>query len=228
MTLQRWLDRLRHELRRQGLPRCHVDRLVEELTDHAKDIFTENQSMDAEQNLERMGTPEQLATVANNEFKRSTFVGRHPVPTFVAGPVISMFAMLYAGMIMIGFSCCVLDWMMGWETVSITFVNGFFQCGSLVDRIVALGGSTMLFVYLGRRTGHFRWSLVACAIIAITPFFFTSIVVPKTDQHLGLFTVGIGFDGRLDRIWQSVVPLGFGLCIYWQSSRSRSNKVSFL
>ncbi|HEX5444682.1 MAG TPA: hypothetical protein VFW87_12660 [Pirellulales bacterium] len=82
MASQQWPDRLRQELRRQGLPSDYISRLVEELSDHAADISMEKLSMDAEQNAAtRLGSPEQLASFAKSEFQHRTFAGRHPVLT---------------------------------------------------------------------------------------------------------------------------------------------------
>src|SRR5262245_40556290 len=92
-----WRDRLIVALRRQGLPTSYIDRLVEELSEHLTDLFTEEPSMDAQRDVEdRLGTPEQLAAAAKAEFQRRTFAGRHPVLTFLAGPTAVMLGTLVA------------------------------------------------------------------------------------------------------------------------------------
>src|SRR5690349_15442679 len=103
MESRQWREQLCHDLRRQRLPAAYIDRLVEELADHVVDSQQEHTSMDAQQLFSRMGSTEQLATVAGAEFRRRTFAGRHPVLTFVFGPLavtpavfVALFALLVA------------------------------------------------------------------------------------------------------------------------------------
>jgi hypothetical protein len=87
MDSRLWRDKLQSDLRRQGLPAVYIERLVEELTDHAIDSQTENSSMEAQQVFEQLGTTEHLAAIARQEFRRRTFASRYPVLTFILGPV---------------------------------------------------------------------------------------------------------------------------------------------
>jgi hypothetical protein len=87
MDSQPWPEQLRCELSRQGLPPQYIDRLVEELADHVLDSQTEHASMEAQPAFERLGTTTHLAAAARREFDRHTFAGRHPVLTFVLGPI---------------------------------------------------------------------------------------------------------------------------------------------
>ena len=93
MASRQWRDQVIQELHRQGLPSAYVDRLVDELSDHATDLFMEDRDMDVQHgdaisSIEaRMGSPKQLASVAKAEFRRRTFAGRYPAVTFIAGPI---------------------------------------------------------------------------------------------------------------------------------------------
>src|SRR5580658_6698848 len=83
MASRQWRDQVIQELHRQGLPSAYVDRLVDELSDHATDLFMEDRDMDVQHgdaisSIEaRMGSPKQLASVAKAEFRRRTFAGHN-------------------------------------------------------------------------------------------------------------------------------------------------------
>ena len=226
MTLQRWRNRLVEELRRQGLPSNRVNRLVEELTEHALDVFSENQIMDAERNLEsRLGTPEHLATVAKDQFKKSTFAGRHPVLTFFVGSVATLFVAVigpllvpfFAGEVVIGFLPS------NGHRAAVSMNDGFLPCVSIFMRFVPFLLSTWLFVSLGYRSGQQKWSLLACCVIAAS----ASVFVCQTDlECFGLndgvvfhkrilFGLGYCWDFDFRQTIQAVVPLSLGLCMHF-------------
>ena len=56
MDSRLWLEQLRDDLARQGLSPSYIDRLTEELTDHALNSQTENPSMEAQQVYAQIGT----------------------------------------------------------------------------------------------------------------------------------------------------------------------------
>lgn len=222
MASQRWRDRLLKELHRQGLPSSYVSRLVEELTDHAADLFMEDPSMDAEQHADaRLGTPEHLAVVAKAEFQRRTFAGRHPVLTFLAGPIVAVIGILMVAFFMMYIPAYVLEAMNGSHP---TFVTGGCFCFSTIVQFVPFVLSTWVFVWLGRRSGLRRWSMVACGLIAALAFFFSAKIGLESDHELGW---GWGFTFRLrgtiafNQIIQAAVPLAFGIWMLWRSSESR-------
>ena len=102
MASQPWRKRIIEELHRQALPSDYVDRLVAELSDHAADISLEDPSMEAQVDIEaRLGTPSQLAAVARHEFQRRTFAGRHPVVTFLAGPLVAVITTFAATLLLL-------------------------------------------------------------------------------------------------------------------------------
>ena len=92
-------DELRSELRRQKLPRAYITRLLAELDDHYEDLLEERStSMGAARKLQtgstlqenlhaRLGEPAELALFAAEQYHARSFWGRHPVVTFVIGPL---------------------------------------------------------------------------------------------------------------------------------------------
>src|SRR3954471_8394018 len=89
-------EELERELRRQRLPAAYIARLLSELDDHYEDLVEERStSMGAARKLqtgqehwdERLGNPTQLALFAAEQYRARSFWGRHPVVTFVLGPL---------------------------------------------------------------------------------------------------------------------------------------------
>jgi hypothetical protein len=236
MANQRWRDRLLKELHRQGLPSSYVSRLVEELTDHATDLFTENPSMDAEQYVaDRLGTPERLAAVAKVEFGRRTFAGRHPILTFLVGPIVTVpgtfiGTFLTVEIVWIAFAFLVDKAMGGRLSAAFARDNlddfnstwtAFLFCHSSIMRFVPFILSTWVFAWLGRRSGLRWWSMVACGMVAVIAVFFESKVTPPTAQSEALWM--FGFDWRIgfNQILQAAVPLALGVWMLRRSSASR-------
>lgn len=221
MMLQHWRSRLVKELRRQGLPRDYVDRLVDEWSDHASDLIQETPGMDAANDLDtRLGTPEHLAEVATKEFRRRTFAGRHPILAFVISPLLMV---IFTTAIILAFTGVLLD--LGVNNVALQ--NGIgFACNAILPFAPFLL-STLLFVWLGRRAGRRNWSLVACAIIAIAALGFRTESTSKTADHQGrivlYYDFAVGALNRIDfdRLLHAAVPIGLGVWLHRQSSKSR-------
>src|SRR5262249_53124449 len=111
-------DELRSELLRQKLPRAYIERLLSELDDHYQDLLEERSTsmgaarkLKAEQSTQddlqqRLGEPAQLALFAGEQYHARSFWGRHPIVTFVLGPlpllvmcwIATVFVVIWAGM----------------------------------------------------------------------------------------------------------------------------------
>jgi len=216
MDSRQWRERLRADLHRQRLPASYIDRLLEELADHLIDSQTENPSMGAQQALAQLGTTEQLATAARREYTGRTFAGRHPVLTFVLGPVLFvpiLFVLLTLGL------CLVLNaigyvleragvasfsssaetevWIEYWVT---SCFNGFV-------RFIPFASAAWLFCRWGVRCEMRRWALVACCIVALIAGFFMSKSVPAANGQPGLWIIGLAGRPDLRQLIQLLVPL---------------------
>lgn len=235
MATPQWRDQVRQELRRQGLPSDYISRLVEELSDHATDISLENSSMDAEQNVvSRLGSPGQLASFAKAEFQRRTFAGRHPLVTFVAGPVLTMMATLIVICLVSFGACCLIDAALGGilsanddlELPPSSLEMGIMQCFNTSVRFLPFLFSTWLFVRLGRRAELRTWSIAACGVIALVAFLFTSILTPATAQTRATWMIGFGWKPGLDQTLQAAVPVTFVAWMIWQRSPHRPKAIA--
>lgn len=230
MPAPHWRDRLTSELRRHGLPSAYIDRLVDELADHSADLFTEDQRMDATQTEpeieSRLGTAEQLAAAAVTEYRQRTFAGRHPVLTFIFGPIFAALLTLVTIMLLligIGWLLNALD---GGSLESnglsneppTSFQLGLMHTVNFVVRFVPFAISAWFFFRMGRRCGLPKWSLVACTIVAVTAVFFSSVISQTTADGHGMWTIGFGTSIGLDQFIQALVPLALGARLLWQSS----------
>src|SRR5262249_30729974 len=156
------------------LPSAYIQRMVEELTDHAADLSLEDLSMEAQQNIEgRLGTPEQIAAAAKAEFNCRTFAGRHPLFTFVVGPLLTTFIIYVATVLLVIGACFLLDFMSSGllsanddaNLPPSAFEFRLMQFMSGLVRFVPFVLSAWLFVQLGRRSRRYHWSIAACSII---------------------------------------------------------------
>jgi hypothetical protein len=231
MRSPQWRDRLAQQLYRQRLPTAYIDRVVEELTEHATDLFMETNSMDAELNLEaRLGNPEQLARLAKREYQRRTFAGRHPVATFVAGPLVALVGTFLLSCLLV----FAIYWLIDLATGGSLSANDgkhlppsslemrLIQIFNFTTRFVPFALSAWLFVRLGRRSGLRAWSLTACGIVSVVAAFFTSIVAGGPDNSQGTWTIGLSSNIGLDQLVQAAVPVALGAWTLWQSPRNHS------
>ncbi|MBN1589961.1 MAG: hypothetical protein JW888_10635 [Pirellulales bacterium] len=225
-----WLNSLRVELARQGLPARHIDRLMEELADHRSDFMEENE-MDTENDcLEacetRLGRPEEVAEAAVANYRRARFVGRHPWLTFLVAPIPTVVLTWTVSFLTILAFFYLLPSVLGdaynvegktadqWPPVLLSAVWGLHYAGKFLPSAVV----AVLFCYLARRSGRkLRWALLACGLVAVFSFGFnSSLLLPETPGGHGQYTVGLGISPdtlRLEWIYvvQFAVPLLIGL-----------------
>lgn len=216
MANPHWLKRLQQELRRQRLPSDYISRLVEELSDHAADLMTEKTSMDAAHGVEaRLGSPEQLASLAGHEFRRRTFAGRHPVLTFMVGPVAAIVATLVS-ICLVGFVLSLaIDALLGVFVSSTEVADfpssalemGIVRVYNALVRFLPFAISAWLFVRLGERAGLRVWSISAACVVALMAACFSSVVTPASLNEPPKWIIGVGLNLGLDQFVQAAVPL---------------------
>jgi hypothetical protein len=214
------------------LPGDYVERLVEELSDHAADLLQENPAMDAERDLEmRLGTPEQLASTAAAEFRRRSFAGRHPILTFIGGPFVAILATLVAivaTMFFVGeVSAALVDLATdgGLEANEAArqppsdLEMGLMRGLSGVVRFVPFILSGWLFARLAGRSGLRLWGAAACGIVAVGAFCFWSAVGESQHNGMGYWMLGFGWRPGIDQFVQAVVPAALAAWLAWQALR---------
>jgi hypothetical protein len=218
MDSRPWADQLRHKLHTQNLPPAYIDRLVEELSDHVLDTQSETTSMDAQNALNRLGSTDQIAAAATNEFRRRTFAGRHPWLTFVALPV-AFVPLLFVSSILALFA---IEW------VAITTLEWLIEPEPLFSlseaaqsrvewwilaafdsyvRFVPFAIATWMFCRWGRRSDMRWWPLVACTIVALTAGFLCTKSIPASGDKPGSWIVGLATHFEQRQVIQLLVPL---------------------
>jgi hypothetical protein len=180
---------LRRELRRQRLPAAYIARLLSELDDHYTDLLEErSSSMGSARKLEfqsddleqRLGYPTQLAVFAAERYHARSFWGRHPVVTYVLGPLPLLIAMwvVYLASIQIPVYCVgTFGERMGWWTQAGSEVAAqnhllvqailltIFTWGVLV--LPPLGAALALCRVYRRNRLDWRWPVLGCAVLAL-------------------------------------------------------------
>ena len=243
MAGPQWHDRLDKELRRQRLPAAYIARLLEELSDHFTDMSREDAQMEADEIADtRLGCPKQLAAVAKSEFQRRTFAGRHPLVTFIAGPVLTMIGSLVAVFLVLFLLCWSIDAVMGGIDVvmggrlsanddlklsRLPFETSILRFFGTAARFVPFVFSAWLFCRIGRRTGLHAWSIGACGIVVLTAGCFSSVLTPATGDSEPTWVFGLAGHLGFDQIMQALVPAAFAVWLIWQYSGSRPSSAPF-
>ncbi len=152
-----WLDRVRKQLARHDLPPSYVQRFVEELGDHLKDLEEEGMEADASS---RLGEPEQVTNAAVAAYRRRSFLGRHPLAVFLVfaiSPVVPQyFLFLIGATVLIAFRTDhTLDW---------------YENRWILSLMIAVCSTFLSMVYgeLAMRLGIGRkWTLASCAVLGV-------------------------------------------------------------
>lgn len=233
MDSQPWLEGLRHELRQQQLPASYIDRLVEELGNHAADAQLENTSMEAQQAFDRLGSTEQLAAVARREFKQRTLAGRHPVLIFLVGPI-ALVPLIWV-LSVVGLSA-----LLSLIGTAIEFVTGdvlknsttvdpieyyIVRCLNLLSLFTPFAIAACLYCHWGKRSGMRRWGMTSCCIVAIIAGLLVTKVTPATADSPGLWILGLGLRPNLSQLLQALVPLLLGM---WLLAGLPKHNVTYL
>lgn len=219
MARQQWLEQLAQKLAEHDVPARCQQRLLEELRDHWSDITDEENRMstELETTARRMGNPTLIAGVAAATYRRPGFLGRHPLLTFILGPlpVVILTAVLFA------LAIVAAAWVTGIAaeldnrepgtqispaalTLLATFQHGI--------RFVPFVVAALFFAWLGMRTGvRGRWCLAACTLIGLVAGAFVVTLAVPTDGGPGSLSIGFGIPFSVLQIVQMSLPLAIGI-----------------
>jgi hypothetical protein len=222
------LDGLRDRLRRRGLPAEYVRRLIREWEDHLEDLLMEKEeAMSKEALRERIGTTEELAEAAVSEYRKRTVFGRHPVLTFVVGPVplmvlgwasflLGAFALFKGLHLVLGSSFDVAGKPVSqWPPLMVWLAGALHGAGRFVPPAVA----ALVFWRLASRGGlSWRWPLAACAIVALLAGMYTSQMDLPVQAGQGRLMIGLGLAWvpSARQLAQLAVPAAIGLVSAWR------------
>jgi hypothetical protein len=234
-------DKLRSELVRQKLPRAYIERLLSELDDHFEDLLEERStSMGAARKLQteagqsedsrqRLGEPAQLALFAGDHYHARSFWGRHPIVTFVLGPlpllvmcwIVTAFVVMWAG---VG-AAYVGDHWFGqapdtWQLQDHLWVQASIMVLATWVVIVfpPLGIAGLLCRIARRNVVDWRWPVVGCTLIAIIAGFVSVAYRLALSPHEGQINLGLNCTYTAHWLLVSYLPkfaaaLGIGLLL---------------
>jgi hypothetical protein len=190
------IQELGRKLLRQGVPRRHAARIVQELVDHRDDLEAEGraagQSLEAARSAasEKLGDIYELAEELLATRRRSYWYGRHPLISFVLLPLPAFLLLfLFIALLFLG---AVMPWSEHQE--SLPEPNwAAVRVGVYSVLCMAITITAAFTCYLARRCYcGFRWAMTGCAVVFV---------------HALLFHIGfVQSDGTGYAIW-----MGYGL-----------------
>jgi hypothetical protein len=205
--------KLEQELQRQRLPRAYVERLLAELDDHVVDLQDErqtdmktagkpeteaaNKQLASVLNIDGLlGDPAQLAAFAEQQYRRRSFLGRHPIITFLIAPL----PLVLAGIVAIAACFAVIDMVVGYlfpkfdpHDYTVTYI----MTGALVFWLLVVVPPLTAAVFLcriaRRNAVNCRWTIAACVLVSLYCglLFVSSSVVTMEDSHAKV-SMGVG------------------------------------
>ncbi len=225
MDAKHWLDEVRTQLVRRKLPPLYVERLVVELSDHLTDCMEDRMSTDAKDLhgvFQRLGAPSTVATQAASEYRQARFSRRHPVLMFVVLPIVAL-PLLWAASIVALISLVKL---LGIESGQVTtgeaawqWANAALPYATVGLLIAPLALAAAFFCRLARRAGvSWRWSLAACALLAVLGGAAMTQFVLPTEHAKGTLRFGFGISTHpsASQMLQFLLPLSIGGWAAWR------------
>ncbi len=184
-------NELRTELEQRGLPPAYIERLLGELDDHYNDLLEErSSSMSAARKLdfetndlqERLGEPTQLAIFATEQYQARSFWGRHPIVTFMLGPLpLLVVSWIITAETIVGFGIglnYICEHWFGVEQDKVVYADHLWlQAGVMTFFIwVVVAFPPVLVAAAMCRTARrnalkWRWPIIACTLISLVAGF---------------------------------------------------------
>lgn len=229
MDAKRWLRELRAELGRRKLPPLYVERLVWELSDHLHDFLEDRMSTDAKDLhgvFDRLGAPAEVADGAASEYRRARFSRRHPVLVFVVLPILAL-PLLWAASVLAVVATVKL---LGLESGHVVTSDPAWQWANAVVpyfvvglMVVPIAVAAWFFCRLGARASvSWKWSLVACLLLAVIGGLAMAQLALPTDTSRGSLSFGFGLSMHpsASQLLQFLLPLSIGGWAVWRQIKT--------
>jgi hypothetical protein len=252
MDNQQLRDQLTAELRRQKLPPAYIERLLAEFEDHLTDLQEErdaamhqarkpeavpsgnvvedlsNQTVNI---ASRIGDPSRLAQFAAMQYRNRSFLGRHPILTFLVLPVPLVVLQV------IGFMCAMF--LLGTVIDPGAIAEGFNEHDHplLVGLVLAVFSwaiavfpplvSALMMCRVARKNAlDWRWSVAACCLVALYCALFVTSWRLATAPGTGQFMMGFSVAWSAQWIAFTFLPkfavaAGIGALLILRSERLR-------
>lgn len=197
-----WLEPLRGDLIRRGLPPGYVTRLIRELEDHRADLAERGRAAGPGADGP-LGRPGDLADLIVAQYRARSAFGRHPVLTFLIAP---------APLVMTA-------WLLGQglAVVALNALGGQVPAGaSAVGRLawfVPPVLAAVLFCRLSWRCGRgWAWSCATCGVLVVLTATFRSTLTMPAGAGTGTWVVGFGPPSGL---FPALLPMAVGGLLAW-------------
>jgi MFS family permease len=238
---------LRTELERRGLPPAYIARYLAELDDHFTDLLQERNldmstarkpDLSVNDLHDRLGHPTQLANCAAEQYHARSFFGRHPILTFLFGPLpllVMMWVAVWLSAIALALVIVGIGYVMEhaagipvlsmdsgghpWlQAVILTIFSG------LILVLPPLVAAWLLCRLAARNALDWRWPTLGCTVLALVAAVFMVSYHLRTLGQDGKLIVG--FDLGTSPSWilltflpKFVLALGIGLALVWRSQQ---------
>lgn len=208
MVDRNWHNQLQRELARQGLPRLYTERLMDELLDHALCLKEETNVMDATKTkatkipdapVERIGKPEQLAQAAGEEYRRRTWLGRHPVLTFLIAPLpMLVLSWILCLLVFVGTAELLEEFNEGPQGLTKSTVSAttllLMETAFYVWAAAPFVLTTCLLCWMAQRTARGpKWMLAAGLIVTLVAAMYQLDMALPTQPGNGQLSADMGF-----------------------------------
>src|SRR3954469_14366374 len=240
-------DELERELRRQRLPSAYIARLLAELDDHYEDLLEERStSMGAARKLQvpqneqddlsvRLGEPAQLALFAAEKYHGRSFWGRHPVVTFLVGPLPLLVAIWLATVfgltgLGIGLNYVIEKWLKipadQWDYPNHLVAQAVVMAivAWIVVVVPPLSVAGLMCRTARRNAVSWLWPIVACGLVAAVAATIAVGYRIGLAHNEGFMNIGINYESNAKWMIMTYLPkfavaMGIGLLLVKRSQR---------
>jgi hypothetical protein len=220
MPVRHWLESIRKECARQGLPPSYVERLVSELSDHVTEFNEGSNSMEAnERQPSVLGSASEIAAVATSEYRRRRFSGRHPWLAFVIAPTLALPLLWATSLCLFVLAAQAMGFDSDNPTVSAEntrWVNEMLPIAVMTSLVLPVIAATIAFCRLAIKSAvSRRWMLLCCAILAVLGGAANSSVSLPSEGAKGSVAFGFGFSlpPSPQQFAQFILPLLIAFCV---------------
>lgn len=192
---------------------------------------------------ERMGSPTELAIFAAEQYRARSFFGRHPIFTFLFGPLPLLLTLWIAFWAVLAIPCLGIEYfsehVFGRPIIEENYpMLGHVLLSFFVWELIVL--APLITAWHLCRVAHrnalgWRWPVAACSLLA----FFVSLLqftwqlkgTPNVPGQMGYFMIGIGPGSSLSWALLTWLPkfalaLGIGLALVWREQRRDRGEIS--
>jgi hypothetical protein len=231
MSAQRWLDAVRMECERQRLPPVYIERLVDELSDHVRELMEDSMSKEAyERPPTLLGTANEVVAAATSEYRRRRFSGRHPWLAFIIAPILALLILWAASLLSFVLAAKALGFKSDNPTVTAEvsrWAHEMIPFAVVATLVVPIVLASIAFCRLAVKTAVSRRWMLACllvvAVIGGAANSSVSLPGPGTQGSVA-FGFGVSLPPSPQQLAQFMLPLLIGYKVLQLGRRGRASQ----